>query len=158
MGFQGSFLQQLLHPAPSHPPARSAEAIEHLERMDLRRLSMHKDRAKPANGMLMGQELLWAPAAAASPPEDPFAFTIIKVLRLQLSAPLQTTANKGDHFLQLTRLPTRHKLTTTKHFSCLIEKSSPGAHPPGTHTLHYLQDKRAQVCCNEGERLCIQPH
>lgn len=80
MGFQGSFLQQLLHPAPSHPPARSAEAIEHLERMGLGRLSMHKDRAKPANGMLMGQELLWAPAAAASPPEDPFAFTIIKVL------------------------------------------------------------------------------
>lgn len=80
IGFQGSFLQQLLHPAPSHPPARSAQAIEHLERMGPGRLSMHKDRDEPADGMLMGQELIWASAAAASPPEDPFDFTVIEVL------------------------------------------------------------------------------
>lgn len=126
---------------------------------EVRTLGMHGRACVKGTGLKNAHDgfpspfLLWTSAAAASAPEEPFAFAVTKVLHSKREP---WVLIKAAHFLQPTGLPTRYKLTTVKHFSALIEKFPPGARPPGTHTVRYLLDDYTQACRNEGRKICIQ--
>lgn len=87
----------------------------------------------------MGQELLWTSAGAHCAPEDPFAFTVTEVLH----------SKRVLMELLIFSSPPDFSQDTAKHCSALIEKTPPGARPPGAHTLRYLWDEHTQTCRNE---------